>query len=124
MLQGIFDSPDIPPQTTPEAYISQIAKKEAKYFAEVQDRGFSRISTDSAAVSRRQKLMGTVFAYHSGTWNAGECYRNYEIWRLTDRSLRFYQKIRTSDTAFKRGKALLSLINTTAQLGVALNWIP
>jgi hypothetical protein len=59
-----------------------------------------------------------VFLYYSGTWNALDCYRNFERWKMTGECFNLYRQIITSDTALHRGKALLSLINMAVRIGL------
>jgi ABC-type polysaccharide/polyol phosphate transport system ATPase subunit len=121
LLRKVFSTTVRAPSISSEAFISQVAKTDSVYFSEVKNNGLAEISINQESILRRQKLMGMVFLYHFGTWDAEECVRNYEIWGMTDQSFKFYQKIMTSDDALNRGKALLSLINTVIQLGVIKN---
>lgn len=117
-LGKIFSSTGTAQFSSPDAFIREVAKNDARYFSGMLKEGRPEISFNSTSVLRRQKLMGTVFFYHSGTWDARDCIRNYEQWWLSDQSIRHFMTVMTADTPLNRGKALLSMLNTMVRLGV------
>jgi ABC-type polysaccharide/polyol phosphate transport system ATPase subunit len=117
-LKNIFETTSKAQSTTPDVLITDIAKRDAIYFSGTRQEDHVNISFNYDSILKRQKLLGMVFLYHSGTWDAEACYRNYEIWRMTEQSFNFYHRIVTSDNALDRGKALVSLINTIVRFGI------
>jgi lipopolysaccharide transport system ATP-binding protein len=117
-IKRSFETTVRPPSITPETYISKVAKKDSVYFSGIPDTGDSEISFNREAVLKRQKLMGVSFLYHSGIWDAEECFRNYDRWWKTEKIFNYYRQIITTEDAFHRGKILVSLINTVVRLGI------
>ncbi len=115
-LRNIFGTTARTSSLDTEAFISQIAKRYSVYFSGSGDADPSQISFRKEAVLDHQKLMGMIFLYHSGAWDAEMCYRYHEIWRFSQQSFNFYNQIMLADDAFHRGKNLVSLINSVIKL--------
>jgi hypothetical protein len=101
-----------------DVFIRDIAKGDSRYFSGTKKDTFLEIGFNPDTILQRQKLLGTVFLYHFGTWNALDCYRHFEIWKMTGECFNNYRRIITSDDALQRGRALLSLINTAVRIGI------
>lgn len=100
-----------------DSVIKKNSRKKPSYFSEIHKGEFSEAGYNVDMVRARQKLIGTTFLYHSGNWDAIECYRNFERWRLTNDAFSLYSKIVLSPDAVSRGKALITLINTAIWSG-------
>jgi len=118
MLNRIFEETGHATSTKPNATIKEIAKRYSTFFSGLKKDGSLAVHYNFDTIQRRQKLMGTIFLYHSGEWDAMECFRNYERWKLTNDAVDLYCKIITSDEPLFRGRALLSLIDRTIWIGM------
>jgi ABC-type multidrug transport system ATPase subunit len=102
----------------PEDVLQKTARINSKYFSVVQKDGTFVIEYNLETIRHREKLIGTTFLYHSGDWDAMECYRNYEKWRLIQETVSLYSKIVLADEPIGRGKALLALIDYAIWAGM------
>jgi lipopolysaccharide transport system ATP-binding protein len=117
-LNTIFEGADLATSIKPELYIREIAKRHAMYFSGTEKDGSLSIRYNFDTIQDRQKLIGTVFLYHSGDWDAMGCYRNYERWKLTNDAVNLYCTVIASDEPLFRGRALLSLIDRVIWAGM------
>jgi ABC-type polysaccharide/polyol phosphate transport system ATPase subunit len=118
MFKKVFERSGKVVSVNPEVFIRDVAKGNSRYFSGTKNGMSLEIGFNPDTVYQRQKLLGMVFLYYSGTWNALDCYRNFERWKMTGECFNLYRQIITSDTALHRGKALLSLINMAVRIGL------
>ena len=117
MLLNVFEETNKSTPLKPDTFIREVAKGDARYFSGEKTDGVLDIQINPDTLQHRQRLFGSVFLYHSGDWNALECYRHYELGKLTEQCFNLYLQIIDSEDALHRGKNLLSLINTAVRTG-------
>jgi hypothetical protein len=113
-----FERTDRTTSINPDVFIGDIAKGYSRYFSGTKKDKSLEIGFNPGTVLQRQKVLGTVLLYHSGTWDELECYRNFEIWKMTGLCFNLYRQLITADSALRRGRLLLALINTIVQVGI------
>jgi ABC-type multidrug transport system ATPase subunit len=120
LFRKVFERTNEAASINPEVFIRDVAKENSRYFTGMKNGKVLEIGFNPDTVLQGQKMLGMVFLYHFGTWNALDCYRNFEIWKMTTECFNSYREIITSDSALHRGKELLSLINTAVRIGIIL----
>jgi predicted RNase H-related nuclease YkuK (DUF458 family) len=117
-LHKVFERTNKTASVNPDVFIRDVAKEYSRYFSGTRKERQLEIGYDPGSVRQRQKMIGAQLLYHSGSWSALECYRNFVVWKMTASSFDLYREIITSDEALHRGKALLSLTNTIVRIAM------
>lgn len=118
ILRKVFERTNKATSINPEVFVRDVAKENSRYFSIMKKDEVLEMKFNPETILQRQKMLGMVLLYHFGTWNALDCYRNFEIWKMTEECFNLYRKIITSDSALHRGKALLSLIDKVVRIGI------